>query len=385
MSTDLRVLVVDDSASYRGILARTLETIPGVRVCAQADGGRAAIRSMAEALPDLLLLDLQMGDLGGLDTLAVVRKVYPHIPVVMVSAAKDAANTLQALALGALDFISKPSARFSTPGALRADLVRITEVARATRRGRISLYGVRANHTAPPARGAPTRTLRTPPPEPPPPRHPAVRAVARSPRSSFSASPALVILGASTGGPTSLPAVLSALSPPPRVPIVVLQHMPAGFTASLASQLDQRCPLPVQEARSGIPLEAGHVYVAQGGQHAVLARTSRSGYCIQTARRPVPAGCHPSIDIFMHSVADICAGPVLSVILTGMGCDGTAGVQELRALGGWCIAQDEATSVVYGMPRAVREAGAADEVLPLPSIGYRLRQLLGPRRPPLLA
>jgi two-component system chemotaxis response regulator CheB len=267
---------------------------------------------------------------------------------------RAADTTMKALELGAVDFIPKPRT-IGYDESHRALTIALSYVLECVRLG---------------TRGPKRKPSLAPPPRlSEPPRRSAARPAPRD--------VGLVVIGASTGGPKALTQIIPELHARLAAPVLVVQHMPEGFTKSFAEQLDKRSAIDVREARDGEAVAAGQVLIAPGGRHLVV-RAADGGLRAALDDGPSVRGCRPSVDVLFASVADVANGPVLSVVLTGMGADGADGVRGLRRRGGYSLAQDEATSTIFGMPRAVIAAGLADEVLPLEAIARRINELAGP-------
>ena len=324
----LRVVLVDDSATVRSILRRALEAA-GIAVVGTAADGVEAIEVVAREQPDLVTLDLEMPRLDGLGTLERLMAEHP-LPVVMVSTltTEGAEPTIRALELGAVDFIEKPSfATLAGDGAAR--IVEHLEQAAQARLVRPATETATARAEAVAGGGGWQRRV--------------------------------LVIGASTGGPQTLKHVVSALPPDFGLPVVIVQHMPRGFTRSFADRLDEVGPLRCVEAEDGMALEPGVVLLAPGGRHLAFEPPGR----VALSDAPPEHGVRPAVNVTLESVAALPRSNPLAVILTGMGRDGERGAALVREAGGTVLAQDEATSIVYGMPRAVVEAGLADEVVPL--------------------
>ncbi|MCR0981578.1 chemotaxis-specific protein-glutamate methyltransferase CheB [Roseomonas populi] len=345
----VRVMICDDSATVRGILARLLGADPGIEVVARVGDGRQALDALPSARPDVVLLDLEMPVMDGMTALPLLLRAEPRPSVIVASALtqRGAAAAMAALRAGASDYIPKPGA--GGGGAMdpvfRAELLeKVKGWARMRHApaGRVSLPVSRAT--------APVLAVRPPAP------------------------PALVAVGSSTGGPQALAAFLRALSPLPDVPVVIVQHMPAGFTAMLADHLDRVGPLRVAEARDGEPLRPGRAYLAPGDRHLLVERGA-SGLVARLRDDPPEHFCRPAVDPMLRSAQRACDGRVLAVILTGMGQDGLAGCRALAAGGAVVLAQDEASSVVWGMPGAVARAGIARELGPPERLAARVAAL----------
>jgi len=358
----IRVLVVDDAATMRRLVAEALSADPGLEVVGTAANGRQALERIPALWPDVVILDLEMPVMGGLETLAELRQRYPRLPVIIFSSVSPGAarSTLEALALGAKDYVTKASG-----GSLAESMRR----ARAELIPRIRALCVRAGTGR--AAAAPSRTL---------PLRPAPARAGMRHRDGAAAHVELVAIGTSTGGPNALAEILPALPYDLPVPVLVVQHMPPVFTAHLAERLAARCPLEVREGVTGALLVPGGVWIAPGDQHMAVRR---SGVEVRIALHSGPPenSCRPAADELFRSAAAAYGAGALAVVLTGMGQDGLRGCEHLRAAGGAVIAQDEETSTVWGMPGAVTRAGLADVVLPLSDIAPEIvrRVLIGRR------
>jgi len=339
----IRVLVVDDSAFMRKALAKMLESDPEIQVVGTARDGEDALQRVAELDPDLVTLDVEMPRMDGLEALRRIMATAPR-PVVMVSSLTEAGAdvTLRALDEGALDYIPKGI------GGNLLDIVQIENAlcqkvkALARRQGRVRPHAEPAPAPSPLPRPAPEAPRRLGP--------------AR-----------YVAVGASTGGPPALQKFFAGLPPGFSAPVVVVQHMPKAFTGPFARRLDGVGPMAVKEAESGDRLEPGKAFVAPGGSHVVLQRRGPD-LLLRVTDQPADTLHKPSVDVTFRSFAETVGRSTLAVILTGMGSDGLGGVRALKELGAHAIAQEAASCVVYGMPRAVVEAGLADAVLPMEAI-----------------
>ena len=343
----VRVMLCDDSATVRGILARLLGEDPAIEVVSRVGDGRQALEALASARPDVVLLDLEMPVMDGMTALPLLLRAEPR-PVVIVASAltqRGAAAAMAALRAGASDYIPKPGA--SGGGAMdpvfRAELLEKVKGWARMRR-------------------APAVPLPAPAP---------VAARAKPAAARNAGAPGLVAVGSSTGGPQALASFLRALVPAPPVPVVIVQHMPAGFTTMLADHLNRVGPLQVAEAKDGEALRAGHAYLAPGDRHLLIERTP-AGPVARLRDDPPEHFCRPAVDPMLRSAIKAFDGRVLAVILTGMGQDGLAGCRALAAAGGTVLAQDEASSVVWGMPGAVARAGIARELLPPERLAARV-------------
>jgi two-component system, chemotaxis family, protein-glutamate methylesterase/glutaminase len=332
----IRVLVVDDSSFMRNALKRNIEMDPRFKVIDTASNGQEGVEKTLKLMPDVVTLDVEMPVMNGLEALkAIVAK--SAIPVIMVSAMTQAGakTTIEALSLGAVDFIPK------SKGAEHIHEKLLTAV-------NVSLS---RRFTAPPRIVAPL---------PPRPKR-ATRVPAK-----------LVVVGSSTGGPQALQEVLRALPANLPVPIVIAQHMPPQFTLALAKRLNDLCPLHVVEAEDGMPLTDGTVYIGPGGKHLRVTSTN-----IKVEPDKGESLYKPSVNVLVESAFTAFGKLILGVMLTGMGDDGAKQFIRLHKAGGYTLVQDQASCVVYGMPRAVENADGADEVLPLDQIGPRIRSSFG--------
>lgn len=354
----LRVALVDDSALARRLVRGILAREPDIEVTWEAADGREALerleREPGGTPTDVLLLDLYMPGLDGLATLERLARAGNGPRVVMLSAAtrRGARETLEALARGAVDYVCKPAADPAARAQFERELV---DKLRAL--GRSALPRVPPAPAGRPAVGTPDAVRSVRPGDGPP---------GPDRASGYRGRPTLVGIAASTGGPQALGVVLQGLTRPFPVPILITQHMPPGFTAALADHLARTTGHPCSEARAGEIVEAGHVYVAPGDRHLVVA--SGSPIRVQLDDSPPRHFCRPAADPMFESMADHVGGGAVAVVLTGMGRDGAEGAARIAARGGVVVAQDEATSIVWGMPGATVRAGAASRVLPLAEI-----------------
>lgn len=342
-----RILIVDDSVVIRRLLTDILSQDPDIEVAGTAPNGKIALAKLPQINPDLVTLDIEMPELDGLATLPELRKAYPKLPVIMFSTLTErgAAATFEALSRGATDYVAKPA----NVGSVAAGM----ETVRAQLLPKIkALCKFNQPVDAPPA-------LSTP------------RLAAPKTIKRMSQRTEILVIGSSTGGPQALTAVLKNLPENFPVPIVVVQHMPPVFTRHLANRLNQECALEVLEAENGMSLKPGQVLIAPGDFHLELCR---QGTAIKTVllQSPPENSCRPAVDVLFRSAATLYGPGCLALVLTGMGQDGLRGAEQIVNAGGKVFAQDEATSVVWGMPRAVAQAGLAEMVLPLPSIANDL-------------
>jgi two-component system chemotaxis response regulator CheB len=348
-----RILVVDDAVVFRRLVTEELSKDPDLEVVGTAANGRIALQKMPQVSPDLVILDVEMPEMDGLATLRELRKTYPRLPVIMFSALTErgATETLDALALGASDYFTKPT----SVGGLDASL----EVLRQELIPEIKALCAAARGRAP---GKPS---------------PGLTPASATGKPTRGASIEVVVIGASTGGPNALAQVFSGLPAGFPVPILIVQHMPPMFTRLLAERLTAESAVPVQEASSGSAVGPAQAWIAPGDYHMIVVR---DGLQVRTLlhRDPPENSCRPAVDVLLRSVAHTYKAGALAVILTGMGQDGLRGCEAVRGAGGQILAQDEATSVVWGMPGFVARAGLADRVLPISLIADEvLRRVRG--------
>ncbi len=363
MDTDIKVVVIDDSVVVRRSVVSCVDGQSGMGVVGSASNGWRGLERIEQTAPDVVVLDIEMPELDGLATLQHIRSRWPRLPVVMYSTLTEsgASATIEALSRGASDYATKPSG-LSDRGAVTAHIEQ-------TLVPLIRLWAERgAGASARRVAGVPA-TSRT-----------VVRtATASLERSGRHASKdvKLVVVGVSTGGPDALAKLLPALPATLPVPVVIVQHMPPVFTAMFAERLNRLGPLPVSEARHGERAEPGHVYIAPGGRHTSLRGTS-SEAVIVLSDGPPENSCRPAVDVLFRSAA---AGheAVLGVVLTGMGQDGLRGSREIFEAGGTVLVQDEASSVVWGMPGFVAKEGVASAVLPLTELAGAISRHVSPR------
>lgn len=359
----ISVMVVDDSAVIRGMLSRILDSEPDIQVITSASNGKFAIESLTQFDPQVIILDIEMPVMDGLTALPEILKKRPNVNVVMASTltAKNAAISLRALSAGASDYVTKPSSVAGLRGAddFKRELV---EKVRAlgggvAAPGRVSRPVARAPKPF-------TQTGKSA-------RAPSIGASAEiklRPKPLF--RPTLMVIGASTGGPQALFSLFEELKNRINVPILVTQHMPPTFTTILAERLGAISGLDAQEAKDGEPLARGTLRVAPGNFHMIVSR-EKGQDLLRLTSTPPENFCRPAVDPLFRSVAEIFGNKVLAIVLTGMGADGAKGATQIAEAGGGVIAQDEATSVVWGMPGATASAGICNAVLPLPEIpGY---------------
>lgn len=331
----IRVLVVDDSALMRKMIGDMVQESPGLELAGSAKNGLEALEQAEKLKPDVITLDIEMPVMDGLKALAKLMEQNPT-PVIILSAhAKQGAEpTLLALELGAVDFITKPS------GSISLDIAQIRQqlVERIRTAATVDLSKLKSRRQTKPIRIS---------------------------RAEASGQPRLVAIGSSTGGTRALSEILPRLPQEVNAAYMLVQHMPLGFTKSLAERLNARCQIMVREAEAGDAIEKGLALLAPAGWHMKLASDGRR---VELSKEPPRHGVRPSVDVMMESLAQNCSLPMVAVILTGMGHDGARGLQSIKRRGGCTIAEDRSTCVVYGMPRAAVETGAVDQVLPLDEI-----------------
>jgi two-component system, chemotaxis family, protein-glutamate methylesterase/glutaminase len=339
-SLPIRVLVVDDSAVMRGLLRMVLATSPEIELAGMAQDGPVALEAIERLNPDLVLLDIEMPRMNGLEVLAEIRARGLHVKVIMCSTLtrRGAGITLEALARGAMDYVAKPTAQQG----VREGVYTLS------RELLPKIFALFPAH----GRQSPIPMLS----------RPEGRTAVEPLLSAFAAS--LVVVGVSTGGPAALERLLPALPADFPLPILIVQHMPQLFTALLAERLDGLCSLSVREAEGGAQPQPGVVYLARGDWHMEIA--GAAPHCSLRLNQGLPEhSCRPSVDVLFRSAAARYGAGVLAVVLTGMGSDGLDGCRAVRAAGGKILVQDRQTSAVWGMPGVVAEAGLADQTLPL--------------------
>lgn len=341
-----RVLICDDSTVIRAAIARILDADPEVTVTGKVANGRLAVDELKRGTADVVVLDIEMPVMDGMTALPLLLRADPAVRIIMASTltTRGADIAMRAMRLGAADYIPKPSSigLAGDDGFARELLEKVKGLARQ-----------RSRHTRPPT-AFPLRPA--------------------SPRPAK-----LLAIGSSTGGPQALFTLIQGLGRQIGVPVVLTQHMPATFTPILADHIDRLGSLPCAEAKDGEPLANGRIYVAPGDRHLLIEARS-GGLRARLSNEPAENFCRPSVDPMLRSASAACDGRVLVAMLTGMGHDGLAGTRQIVDAGGNAIAQDEPTSVVWGMPGAIAQAGLCHAVLPLRSMAAKLREMLaGPR------
>nr|WP_321455988.1 chemotaxis response regulator protein-glutamate methylesterase [uncultured Cohaesibacter sp.] len=394
-SRQVKVMVVDDSVVIRGLIGRWINEDPALELVGSHRNGRLAVEDIAKSQPDIVVLDIEMPDMDGLTALPLLLKNYPRAKVLMASTLtrRNAEISLRALSLGATDYVPKPesNSQITTSREFRIELVaKIKAIGGASEEGPAQFRAARVGGTPAQRPGAmPTsriqqsrQSLATEGPA-------SKRAAAAAPvtlgtvagpngimlRKLGSARPRALLIGSSTGGPQALEKLLQEIGPQMRsAPILITQHMPATFTAILADHLARASGMPAAEGQDGEVVQNGHIYVAPGGKHMELVKQAGQAVIKLTDGPPVNF-CKPAVDPFFESAAQVYGAAALGVVLTGMGHDGADGARYIVDAGGSIIAQDEASSVVWGMPGAAAQAGVCAAVLPLNQIGSKVMRI----------
>ena len=348
-----RILIVDDSVVMRSLLRTVVGTDAALEVAGTAADGESALRSIETVRPDLILLDVEMPVKDGLATLRELRARGYKMPVIMCSSLtqRGAKVTIEALTGGASDYVTKPAGQSGRDAAIETLAQDLLPKIHALTGALPAQPHVRAQVMAAGAARLPLML-------------PLAPVLKQKPISSV---PVVLAIGVSTGGPAALELLLPALPAKFPLPVMIVQHMPELFTGLLAERLNGRCRLPVREAAEGDAVRAGSIYIARGNWHMEVLAASRGGSpaTLHLNQGPMENHCRPAVDALFRSVASVYGAGVLAVVLTGMGSDGTMGCRMIRDLGGSVLAQDQASSAVWGMPGSVVNAGLAHRVLPL--------------------
>lgn len=380
MSDNLKALVVDDTALYRKLVSDLMNSFPNVEVVGSAPNGKIALDRVVTLCPDVITLDIEMPVMDGMETLRNLKKMSNPPLVVMVSShsKKGTAVTMEALHLGAFDFITKPEGMSANDS--RASLQQQLRPVIAAVRARASVAVMSGSFK--PARPSPSggpATARAPQPKAKPQRgRGGPQVMQRLKNMSAVIPPDIVAIAISTGGPQALGTMVPMLPARLRVPIVIAQHIPVGFSSALAESLDRRSPLSVMEGKNGQELKPGCIYIAPGGKQMKVAPGAKRGSKILKITNDPPENhCKPSADYLMRSVARLYGNRAVGVIMTGMGNDGVKGLQVMKEHGVPVIAQDQSTSVVFGMPMEAIRAGLVDDVVPLNEIANQIVDKVG--------
>ncbi|GAB7191761.1 chemotaxis response regulator protein-glutamate methylesterase [Kineococcus sp. NUM-3379] len=359
MPQRIRVLVVDDSVVVRRLITDVLAGDPDLEVVGTAGNGQIALEKLAQLKPDVITLDIEMPVMDGLQTVREIRRVDRRVPVIMFSTLTErgASATLEALSTGANDYVTKPA----NVGSVAESM----ESVRSQLVPKIKALVPRFAEARPAFRPLPAPAAPAGAPAAP-----------RARPAGGTGRPRALIIGSSTGGPEALTAVIPRLPANLPVPVLITQHMPPVFTKLYAQRLDKVSALTVVEAVDGQPVVPGTVYIAPGDFHMEVVR-SGAGAVVRLQQGPPENFCRPAVDVMFRSALALYGGDLLAVVLTGMGSDGRIGCKGVTAAGGQVVVQDEATSVVWGMPGAVAREGVADEILPLPAIADAIVRRLG--------
>ena len=376
----IRVMIVDDAVVVRGLVSRWVDEETGLKTVASLRTGRDAVDQLMRVNPDVVILDIEMPDLDGLSALPLLLEKKRDLIVIMASTLtrRNAEVSLKALSLGAADYIPKPATNreVTTSATFRHDLIEKIRQLGARRKRAAADPRARTPFSVPTAPGIPARTkFATAEPR---------NAASHLGHSSdiklrpFSAvQPRVLMIGSSTGGPQALTALVARIAQVyDRVPVLITQHMPPTFTTILAEHLARASGRTAHEGIDGEPIVPGTIYLAPGGRHMTVARRNNQPF-ISLNDGPLVNFCRPAVDPLFASAAQMWGSAVLAVILTGMGSDGARGAEDIVAAGGSVIAQDEASSVVWGMPGAAANAGVCSAVLPLDQIGPKIVRLFG--------
>jgi two-component system, chemotaxis family, protein-glutamate methylesterase/glutaminase len=369
----LNILIVDDSITYRAILSNVLKEISFIHIVGTASSGKSALMKLALEPIDLVLLDIEMPDMDGLETLKAIKSQFPAVKVVMVSGTNRQSTdiTIRALEAGALDFVPKPDHKLVADNieALKSQLTPIFQTVSCT---------LELTNPAPDALSTQTETAphqgNAVPTIPPDRTLETISKQAK--RLPLLPIVDVVVIGISTGGPNSLGEFLPALPGNLGVPILIVQHMPPVFTASLASSLDKKCTLTVKEAEADEPVLANTVYIAPGGMQMAVKSSYGQKFIALSQTAPPENSCKPAVDYLFRSVGESYKKNILAIVMTGMGHDGVKGVEALSQIEScYCMTQTEESCVIYGMPKAVDLAGLSDEKVSLSRLANRVSEL----------
>ncbi|MEJ1160896.1 protein-glutamate methylesterase/protein-glutamine glutaminase [Prosthecomicrobium sp. N25] len=386
----VRVMIVDDAVVVRGLIGRWIDEDPALAVVASHRNGKLAVDDVLRSNPDVVVLDVEMPEMDGLTALPLLLKAKPGLVVVMASTLtrRNAEISLKCLALGAADYVPKPESNssVSTSPEFKTEILSKVKALgmRARQRAGRPVGGAAPARPGPPMAHAPS-PARTPFSQAAAPQRVSATAAPSAmtrqgasivTRSYSTVSPRVVLIGSSTGGPQALTRLFGEIGKSiANLPVLVTQHMPPTFTAILAEHLTKASGRRAAEGVHGEPLMPGRIYVAPGGKHMVIGKDG-GDTVVQLNDLPPVNFCKPAVDPLFQSAVPIYGAAILSVVLTGMGHDGAAGAKTIAQAGGSVIAQDEETSVVWGMPGAVAQAGAASEILALDQIGPKIVRIL---------
>lgn len=359
--TPLRVFIVDDSAFMRRMITAMLEKDPQIEVVGYAREGKEALEKIRRLKPDVVTLDVEMPGMGGLETLKALMDTQP-LPVVMLSAVTTAGAqiTLRSLELGAVDFVAKPEKR--------GDIVLLAEElpAKVKMAAGVPVDRIEQQRALCGGRPCPEKVL-----------HKHQAGMASRPAMAGKKDISLVAIGTSTGGPAALTEVFKSLPPNLDAGVVIAQHMPPGFTKSLANRLNDLGNLPVKEAEDGDPILKGHALLAPAGFQMEVERAGGEVRARVSEKTNYRTLFKPSVDVLFLSVAEVYGSSAVGVIMTGMGTDGTEGLKAIKKASGYVLAQDEASCIVYGMPKSAVDAGVVDKTVPLTKLGEEITNLVG--------
>ena len=366
----LKILIVDDSVFYRQLLSSLINDMPGAGKVSTASNGKIAVEKVNLNPPDLVLMDMVMPEMDGLETLKIIKASHPDVTVIMISGADkiSAELTMKALEAGALDFVPKPqedSAQVAEK-ALKETLAPLVAIVR-TRKYRRTVQQISTVNKTGDLSGGPESKITGPDD-------------GVCVQNSLPDKVDIVAIGVSTGGPNALKKIIPGLPADFPVPILAVQHMPPKFTASLAESLDRLSAITVVEGALNQAVKNGVMYIAPGGIHMVVRQAGAVGKVLGLTDSPPVNNCRPAVDVLFRSVGLVYPKNILTVILTGMGSDGAAGVSAIRRKGGYCLVQDRESAVVWGMPGAVVEKGEADEICPLHRMAARISEIVSKGR-----
>lgn len=361
----IKVLVVDDSVVVRKIVTDALNADPSLEVVGTAPNGKLALMKWKQLKPDAITMDIEMPEMNGIEAVRELRKMGCKDPIIMFSTLtqRGATATLEALSAGATDYVTKPANQGSVQQSIQSVREQLVPIILGLLPSKVRVLGATATATLSPEARANISSVPTMFSGP----------LKLHDRTGLPDKPIrIVILGSSTGGPEALTKVVSNLRSLP-VPMVITQHMPPVFTTQLAARLDKMTPVNVQEAKEGMMLAPGNIYLAPGNFHMTFAGNAGAPRVKLTQTPPVNF-CRPSVDVMFESAVRMYGGDLLAVVLTGMGQDGKTGCGQVLEAGGRTLVQDEKTSVVWGMPGAVANAGFADEIKPLEDIAPQIQR-----------